>query len=156
MTQLAFNISAAILLAVTVLYCMEIALRYFFLSPTIWTRDTITYLLCAILLLASPQVARNNSHVAITILVELFDARTRHRIETVLALLTAFISAGVCWITAQETIRLFNSNILTLGTIAVPKWWISIFIPLGFSLVSLQFLSQAVDRTRRGHDRTKI
>ena len=155
-TKLAFYLSAATLATIVSLYCMEIVLRYFFLSPTVWSRDTVTYLLCGTILLAAPEVARTNSHVAITIAVEMCRPKTRKRIETLLALITALVAAGVCWVTAGETFRLFNSGILTLGTVAVPKWWMSIFIPIGFFLISLQYLSLAVDESRRGHDRAQI
>lgn len=152
----AFQASALTLLAITMLYCMEIVLRYAFGSPTLWSRDTITYLLCGMLMLAAPQVARRNTHVAITIFVDSLPDRIRGAVESTLALSTAIISGGVAWITAQETIRLMTSNILTLGTIAIPKWWISAFIPIGFALVSLQFLSFALDRSRMGQDRTQV
>ncbi len=155
-TRLAFWASAVLLAVITALYCMEIVLRYFFLAPTLWSRDTITYLLCATLMLAAPQVARNNTHVAITIAVEGLPDRIRAAVERLLALVTGIVSGGVAWITAQETLRLISSNILTLGTIAVPKWWISIFIPVGFALIALQFLSHAADGTRLGHDKTQV
>jgi TRAP-type C4-dicarboxylate transport system permease small subunit len=155
-TLAAFQISALLLLAITALYCMEIVMRYAFASPTLWSRDTITYLLCATLMLAAPQVARRNTHVAITILVDSLPGRIRRAFETTLALSTGLISGGVAWIAAQETARLMTSGILTLGTIAVPKWWIFLFIPVGFALVALQFLSLALDRSRLGHDRTQV
>lgn len=155
-TKLAFYLSAATLATIVSLYCMEIVLRYFFLSPTVWSRDTVTYLLCGTILLAAPEVARTNSHVAITIAVEMCGSKTKQRVETILALIAAVVAAGVCWVTAGETLRLFNSGILTLGTIPLPKWWMSIFIPIGFFLISLQYLTLAIDKRRRGHDRTQI
>lgn len=156
LTKLAFYLSAAILGVIVTLYCMEIVLRYFFLSPTTWTRDTVTYLLCATIFLAAPEVARNNNHVAITILVERCGDTWRRRIETALALITAAVAGGVCWVTAGQTFKLFSTGILTLGTVAVPKWWISVFIPIGLLLISLQYLSLALDERRRGHDRTHV
>ncbi len=155
-TRVAFYMSAATLAVIAVLYCMEIVLRYFFLSPTVWTRDTVTYLLCGTIFLAAPEVAKNNSHVAITIAVEMCKEKHRTRIETLLVLIAALVAGGVCWVTAIECIRLFNAGILTLGTVAVPKWWISAVIPLGFLLISLQYFSQVMDQQRRGHDRTQI
>lgn len=152
-TRIAFYLSAATLALIVILYCMEIVLRYYFLSPTVWSRDTVTYLLSATILLAAPEVARTNKHVAITLVVEMCKPVTRHRIETVLAIVAAVVAMGVCWVTAGETLRLYHSEILTLGTVAVPKWWMSIFIPIGFSLISLQYFSLAVYPTRRNHDR---
>lgn len=155
-TRYALYLSASILAAIVVLYCMEIALRYFFLAPTVWSRDTVTYLLCASIMMAAPEVARTNGHVAITIAIEMCSEVTRVRIETFLAFVTSIVSLGVCWVTAGETIRLYNSGILTLGTVPVPKWWMSAFIPAGFLLIGLQYLALATDRVRRGNQRNHI
>lgn len=155
-TKFAFALSAVTLAAIVALYCMEIVCRYFFQAPTIWSRDTIVYLLSGSILLAAPEVARNNSHVAITILVDRCSPVARRRIETALALVAAAVAAGVAWVTLGETLRLQRSGILTDLTVAVPKWWISAFTPLGFSLIGLQYLSLALDPARRGRDRTTI
>lgn len=156
LTVMAYYLSAALLAVIVLLYSMEIVLRYFFLSPTVWTRDTITYLLAATISLAAPEIARINGHVAITIVLEKCSDTMRQILETGLALITALVTGGVCWITASQTARLIETGILTLGTVAVPKWWIAIFIPVGFLLISLQYLTLALDRTRRAHDRKQI
>lgn len=155
-TKAAFYLSAAMLAVIVALYCMEIVLRYFFQSPTIWSRDTIVYLLSGTILLAAPEVARNNSHVAISILVERCPPRPRQRIETGLALVAALVAAGVVWVTAGETLRLYRSGILTDLTVAVPKWWISAFVPFGFLLIGLQYLCMALVPARRDHEKTSI
>lgn len=155
-TKAAFYLSAALLAVIVALYCMEIVLRYFFQTPTIWSRDTIVYLLSGTILLAAPDVARNNSHVAITILVERCGPRTRLWVETALALTATIVAAGVAWVTWGETQRLYSTGILTDLTVAVPKWWISAFVPFGFTLISLQYLTLALVPARRGRDKTSI
>ncbi|MDF1750172.1 MAG: TRAP transporter small permease subunit [Alphaproteobacteria bacterium] len=156
LSTVAYTLSAILLAVIVMLYSMEIVLRYFFLSPTVWTRDTVTYFLAATICLAAPEIARQNGHVAITILLEMCSDRVRQFMETALALITAVVTGGVCWITAGQTARLIETGILTLGTVAVPKWWIAVFIPIGFLLVSLQYLALAFDQNRRDHDRTRI
>jgi hypothetical protein len=46
----------------------------------------------------------------------------------------------VVYITGMEVKRLIQNNILTVGTFVIPKWWVSIFNPLGLLFTSLQFL----------------
>lgn len=148
-TKYAAYLSAATLAIIVSLYCMEIVLRYFFLSPTVWSRDTVTYLLAGTIFLAAPDVARQNGHVAITILVEKCQPKLRNKIEFILAFAAGLVALGVCWVTFGATFKLLSSGILTLGTVPVPKWWISVFIPIGFLLIGLQFLSLAIDPYRR-------
>ncbi|MCO5134930.1 MAG: TRAP transporter small permease subunit [Phyllobacteriaceae bacterium] len=155
-TKAAFFLSAALLAVIVALYCMEIVLRYFFQSPTIWSRDTIVYLLSGTILLAAPEVARSNGHVAITILVERSNPATQRRMETFLALITTFVALSVVWVTTGETWRLYQSGILTDLTVAVPKWWIGAFVPFGFLLLALQYLALALCPARRGHNKTSI
>ena len=144
LTRLAYQISAALLGMIVVIYCTEIVMRYFFLSPTIWARDTVTYMLCAMLFLAAPEVARTNSHIAVTLLLEGLTEPARGRAERVLWIASAVVTLGVAGITLTEVMRLYDRNILTLGTVALPKWWFAVFIPLGFGLVGLQFLSLTI------------
>lgn len=155
-TKYAAYLSAATLAVIVSLYCMEIVLRYFFLSPTVWSRDTVTYLLAGTIFMAAPDVARQNGHVAITILVEKCQPKLRKNVELILACAAGIVALGVCWVTFGATFKLFNSGILTLGTVPVPKWWISIFIPLGFLLIGLQFLSLAIDPTRRNFHKADV
>ncbi|MBL1421675.1 MAG: TRAP transporter small permease [Alphaproteobacteria bacterium] len=148
-TKYVAYLSAATLAFIVCLYCMEIVLRYFFLSPTVWSRDTVTYLLAGTIFMAAPDVARQNGHVAITILVEKCRPKLRKNLEMTLACVAGVVALGVCWVTFGATFKLFDSGILTLGTVPVPKWWISVFIPIGFLLIGLQFLSLAIDPSRR-------
>lgn len=143
-TKLAFVISTLLLIGMTSIYCFEIVQRYFFNSPSVWAQDTITYFLAAMIALAIPEVGRTRSHIAITVVVDALSSSKKAVALRVLGLLSFLISAAVFYITAEETYKLYTAGIMTLGTVAVPKWWIAVFIPIGFGLLALQCLRQAL------------
>ncbi|WP_418648968.1 TRAP transporter small permease (plasmid) [Thauera butanivorans] len=147
LTRAAFYLSAVLLLAITLIYCFEIVSRYFFNSPTVWSTDTVTYFLGAMTCLAIPEVARTNRHIAVTVFVDAMHGKSKEVAQRVLHLTAGVVAGGVAWIALSETLRLYKSGILTLGTIAVPKWWISAFIPLGLALLTLHYLRFAIDPT---------
>lgn len=145
LTRLAFAASTCLLAAITGIYCLEIVRRYFFNAPSVWAQDTITYFLVAMICLAIPEMARSRGHIAITVLLDLLPARLRGASLRLLDAAVACVAAGLVYITGVETWKLYAGNILTLGTVMVPKWWISVFIPLGFALLGLQYLRHAIE-----------
>lgn len=144
LTHRAFVLSASLLISITAIYCFEIVGRYFFNSPSIWAQDTITYFLAAMISLAIPEVARTRSHIAISVIPNMLNLTREKQLGRVLALLAGLIALLVAYVTGNETFKLYTANIQTLGTVAVPKWWISAFIPTGFLLLALQYLRHAL------------
>ena len=145
LTRLAFAASTSLLVAITAIYCLEIVRRYFFNAPSVWAQDTITYFLVAMICLAIPEMARTRGHISITVLLDLLPPHRRGVCLRLLDVLVAGVAAGMVYITGMETWKLYVGNILTLGTVMVPKWWISVFIPLGFALLGLQYLRHAIE-----------
>jgi TRAP-type C4-dicarboxylate transport system permease small subunit len=144
LTHGAFVLSASLLISITAIYCFEIVGRYFFNSPSIWAQDTITYFLAAMISLAIPEVARTRSHIAISVIQNMLSPSREQQLARLLALLAGLIALLVAYVTGNETFKLYTANIQTLGTVAVPKWWISAFIPTGFLLLALQYLRHAL------------
>ena len=133
--------AAAVLMAGA--YVWEVAARYVFGAPTDWAHDLVTYLLCATVMLALPEVTRRNGHVAVTVLSDRAPARIAPPLLVLLALVSAAVCLAAAWILLGENLRQFRRGIETLATLPVPKWWISSMITLGLSLSGLQFLVSA-------------
>jgi TRAP-type C4-dicarboxylate transport system permease small subunit len=140
-TYFFYSLSGFLLLLIMLSYVAEIILRFFFNSPTTWSIDTISYLLGAMISLAAPELARASQHVSITLVPETIKRpETRKNYIRVLSIISLLIVMVVVYITGMEVKRLIQNNILTVGTFVIPKWWVSIFIPLGLLFTSLQFL----------------
>lgn len=125
-------------------YCYEVASRYFFIAPTEWAHDSATYLMCVMIYLAVPEITRTGGHIAITFVLEYLGQRRREQVTRITQLLSGLVCLLAGYISLTQNLKQFQSGIQTLGTIPIPKWWVSSFITLGLVLTGLLFLWLAV------------
>jgi C4-dicarboxylate transporter, DctQ subunit len=145
LTHLCYVLSGLLLLMIASMYIMEVFLRYVLNSPTIWSIDMISYTLCAMVSMAAPELARNNMHISITLVPEgIRNPDTRRNYIRILTFFSALVVGYVTYVTAGETYKLFDRNILTVGTFMVPKWWVAVFIPVGLFLTAAQYIRLTV------------
>jgi TRAP-type C4-dicarboxylate transport system permease small subunit len=137
-------VAAAALGAIAFSFCYEVAARYFFDRPTSWANAFVSYLLCASIFLAVPELTRQRAHIAINLLLErLQPARAR-----LLLRLIRIAGAAACllatWISGNATLDQFQNGIDTISTYPVPKWLVSIFIPYGMLSAGLYFVRDLI------------
>jgi TRAP-type C4-dicarboxylate transport system permease small subunit len=139
-TSASFAASAAVLAAIAVSFCYEVAARYFFGAPTSWANAFVSYFLCAAIFLAIPELTRRRAHVAINLLIE----RLGSDGAVMLSRLVRFAGAAACllaaWFTGNATLDQFNLGVDTISAYPVPKWCVSIFIPYGMISSGLYFV----------------
>lgn len=142
LTALSFQIAIACLGIIAVVYCYEVVLRYAFNAPTTWANPLVSYLLCALIFLAMPEMTRTSAHISINLLTD----AVPEGVANVLAQVIRVVGVAAClvgaWITAGETGAQFIGGIWTISYFPVPKWTVSIFIPYGFLSAGLYFLRQ--------------
>lgn len=144
-THVCYVLSGLFLLLIMLVYLSEIFLRYVLNSPTVWSIDLISYTLAAMVSMATPELARNNMHISITLVPEAIkNVQKRQNYMRVLTFLSVLVIGYVVYVTAGETYKLFQRGILTVGTFVVPKWWVSIFIPVGLFFTAAQYLRLTV------------
>ncbi|GAA0246608.1 TRAP transporter small permease [Marinomonas primoryensis] len=145
-SDLSFNIGSLMLGGIVIVFCTEIVMRYFFVSPTSWGPDTITYLFCASLMLTMPEVTKNNEHISISVILDFSSEKVGNYIQLILYAISFFIIIYTFHITFLELVRLFDTEIRTLGAFSIPKWWVFIFIPFSLLLTSCHFLLLFIKR----------
>lgn len=144
LSAVSFGVAMVLLSLIVFSFCFEVVARYAFSAPTEWAVPLVSYLLAASIFLAMPELTRRSAHVAINVLLE----GTPPRVSFVLLQLTRILAAGACllaaWISGVETMAQFANGISTNPPLAVPKWCVSIFLPLGMLSSSIYFLRQLV------------
>lgn len=134
---------AAILLAcIGASFWYEVVARYFFGAPTSWANALVSYVLCAAIFLAVPELTRRQAHVAINLLIDRASPRVARRLQVLIRILAAAACLLATWISANETWSQFAQGITTISAYPVPKWWVSIFIPYGMLGAGLHFIRQ--------------
>lgn len=140
-TYVCYALSGLLLLLIMTVYLAEIFLRYVLGSPTVWSIDLVSYALAAMVSMAAPELARNNMHISISLVPDsIKSASMRENYMRVLTFFSAAVIGYVVYVTGGETYKLFQRDILTVGTFVVPKWWVSVFIPVGLFLTAAQYV----------------
>lgn len=142
LTHLSFQLAIACLGVIAVAFCYEVVARYAFNAPTVWANPLVSYLLCALIFLALPEMTRQGAHISINIMLEALPAGAQHALSQLIRL----IGLGACllgaWITGTETGAQIVGDIQTISYFPVPKWMVSVFIPYGLVSAGLYFLRQ--------------
>lgn len=143
-SRAAFACGAAALALIVVIYAYEITMRYFFVAPTMWASDFVTFLLLLSVFLVMPWLTKEGGHVAVTLVPDMLPPRVG-----ALLLRLGFLAGAVAcfwsgWISLQENLVLYERGTATLTTIRIPKWTLAVFITYGLINSGLYFLIAAV------------
>lgn len=142
--RLAHATASVCLAGIVLAYSYEVLMRYALGAPTGWSAELVSYLLCILVFTMLPTVTAQRGHVAVTVLLEQVSHGKRVWIERAIYLLGAITCLTVCIFAAQETSRQFSRGVAMMATYPIPKWWISIWLAIGFGLASLEYLRLAV------------
>jgi TRAP-type C4-dicarboxylate transport system permease small subunit len=141
---------AALLIGAMALYVSyDVVARYFFVVPTSWSNDLTEYSLVWATFLAAPWLVRRGGHVRIDLLCEQLPPRLNNALSVVISIAAAIVCLIGAWQTAIETWDYYRRDIMIAKVWAVPQWLAYAAMPLGFALMSVEFL-RAARRAARG------
>jgi TRAP-type C4-dicarboxylate transport system permease small subunit len=140
LTSASFAAAGCVLGAIAFSFCYEVAARYFFAAPTSWANAFVSYMLCAAIFLAVPELTRRRAHVAISIVLDRLGPRGAVMLNRLIRLAGAAACLLAAWFTGNATLDQFHQGIDTISAYPVPKWCVSIFIPYGMLSAGLYFL----------------
>jgi TRAP-type C4-dicarboxylate transport system permease small subunit len=124
---------------IVVSFWYEVVARYFLAAPTVWAYALASYALCPMIFLAMPEMTRRGAHIAIEYLLDDLPPKHRKALAWSITLVTALVCLMGAWITGAESWRQYAQGIETVLAWAVPKWWVSIFVPYGLLSSAIYF-----------------
>jgi TRAP-type C4-dicarboxylate transport system permease small subunit len=139
-THAGFLVAIACLAVIVGAYCYEVVARYFFNAPTIWAGPLVSYLLCAVVFLAAPELTRRNAHIVINVLLDRMPPKQVAHLQWVITLASAATCFATAWIVGTTAISQYRQGVETLLTWAIPKWPMSGLIAYGMLSSGLYFL----------------
>lgn len=117
----------------------DVSMRYFFNAPLQWSYEVISsYLMPGLFFLAVSHTLRAHAHVAVDILHNYVGPRTRYAFESIASALAASAFAIAAWMSAGVTLEDFRTAATSSSGLALPTWTVSIFLPVGFGLLSVR------------------
>jgi TRAP-type C4-dicarboxylate transport system permease small subunit len=121
--------AAALLCALVVLVVLDVAARYLRLFSLPWAFDATEYMLYAMTFLGAPWVLREESHIAIELVVERLPAATRRAVRRIADLVGATVCLVIVIFACRVAWRSFQSGVLVQKTLVFPEWWVYAGIP---------------------------
>ena len=133
--------AAGLLAAATVVVCQMVVMRYFLGASTVWQTEFVIYSIVASTFIGAPYVLLHKGHVNVDI-VPLY---VKHRTRVVLALLGSLASLTFClvvaWFSAEYLHEAWAGGWRTETVWALPLWIPLLSLPIGMSLLSLQYVA---------------
>jgi C4-dicarboxylate transporter DctQ subunit len=140
LTHASFVAATGCLAVIVCAYCYEVVARYFFNAPTIWAGPLVSYMLCAVVFLAAPELTRKNIHIVINVLVDAMSPRQAAYLQWVITLASAATCFIAAWIVGTTAVSQYKQGVETILTWAIPKWPLSALIAYGLLSSGLYFL----------------
>ncbi len=135
-------------IAIMVLICYLVIMRYIFSNPPAWILEICEYLLIYITFLSATWLLRQNGHVR----VDLFLTWLSEYKQKTMRLLTSIVGGLSCalltWFSFLVTLDNFSRKILSIQTLSVPKWILYAIIPIGALFMTIEFFRQAFSEFR--------
>jgi len=133
-------LAAAIIAFLMIAVCWDVLARTFVGMPLTWVLEFTEYGLLYMTFLSAAWVLKAEAHVANDVLF----SRLAPKNQALLNVVTSILGAGVCmlltWFGAQVSWDKLQSGAYQPTPIEPPDFPIFVVIPLGFFLLSLQFL----------------
>lgn len=133
-------IAAALLVFVTIIISISIVCRFMDWRGPIWVNQFSEYSLLAITFLGTAWLLAQEKHTSVTVVMDLLSPSKRAVLKQVHSLLGAALCGLLFWFTASSTWDHAARGVVDVGSIDFPKAWILCVIPIGFFLLTCQFL----------------
>ncbi len=132
------------LVAIVLIICIDVGMRYFLSRPQIWTVEICEYLLFAITFLGAPWLLRVNGHVNVDIVTEHLSKKTRDYLNVFSCTVGALVCAILTYFGVVTAIDCFRTGVIEVRTLDVPKYYFMVLIAIGYFLLFGEFCRQGL------------
>ncbi|MEX2128379.1 MAG: TRAP transporter small permease subunit [Xanthobacteraceae bacterium] len=125
----------------------NVLLRYGFSLGWIWAQELEWHLMVPICLFGMSYALRHGEHVRVDILFANYTERTKHAVDAVAAVLMMVFSLAVIWLSLAYVGQSWSIGEGTANPGGIDyRYVVKSLIPIGFALLFLQSLAQAIHR----------
>lgn len=136
--------AAGLLVAAMLVVCQLIFLRYVFRAPTVWQTDFVVYAATAAIFLGAPYVLLTKGHVGVDVVETMVGPRARRGMRAAGGALGFAFCAAMAVASFAFMVEAAEMGWETPGIWKIPQWIPILPIPLGFALLCLQYVAEAL------------
>lgn len=137
-------IGCTMLFTLMCLVVADVGRRYLFNAPIAWSYEVINnYLMPGLFFMTVSHALKAHSHVAVDILHNYVQRRTRYVFEAIAMTFAVPVFAYATWLAAGKTLVDLRTAAEASSGLAVPSWTVSIVFPIGFGMLTLRLALHA-------------
>lgn len=148
-------VGGVIIAFVMLLVSTEVVLRYAFATSIRWAFEVTEYSMAFAAFLPAAWVLKKEGHVAIDVVENLFRPRPRAMLNVITSIIGALVCLVVAWFGVVVTVNLMHQGARQPTAMEPPSFILYPVIPLGCSLLFIQFLRRAYGYLRKWRDLRK-
>jgi len=138
------KLSAWLFFAIAVMITYEVVARYVFLAPTIWAEEMSQFFQIWATYLATAYILKHRKLISIDTLVSKFSLKIQWFFDLFSLLFIALFCLVAIFYGSQILIESIQIGRATSTMLAVPKWMTESAIPVGFTLLLLQTITEII------------
>ncbi len=114
-----------------------------------WTIEVSEYLQIYLVFLSAAWVLRHRGHVTLDIVTDRLKPTWKMRLTILTDMLGAVVAAVFAVFSAQITYEQMVMGIPVIKTLEIPKWVVIAPIPVGMTLLLVEFIIRLIKRIRK-------
>jgi TRAP-type C4-dicarboxylate transport system permease small subunit len=119
---------------------LDVCLRFFFNAPILGITEITEYMMLYACMLGAAWLLRSDGHVSIDIVTGLLSSKPRKTLYIITTVVCAATCAYIAYWGAVTTWDHFERGIRDFKILEIPKWTFLVSIPIGFTLLTIEFL----------------
>jgi TRAP-type C4-dicarboxylate transport system permease small subunit len=142
-------VSGIAIVCAALILTYEVMARYLWNAPTIWEIEASVYLLMFSCFMGAAFVLKNNAHIRI----ELVTSKLSRNSQLLLYIITSILSLLFCVCMAYRAWPMwweaYSAGWLSESLWGPPLWIPYLFLPVGFTLISAQYIVDICNRVTK-------
>jgi C4-dicarboxylate transporter DctQ subunit len=137
-------VAGLVLLFITLSIFVDVILRYFFSSPTIWITEVSTYLFLYLIFLGTAYALQQGAHIRVTFLLDHLNQKFKRIINVFTSLFAMIFTAVLMWQSALMTWSAFSQHWTSPTMLNAPMAYVYVAMVIGSFLLLVTFFCQMV------------
>ena len=118
----------------------EVIARYVFRSPSVFSVEISEYMMIFIAFLSAGWVLHQDRHVNMTALTDRFSPKIQLSLEIITSIITMAYCSIIIWKSITTVLMAYHGGYHSASSVNFPLWIAYTFIPLGISILFLQYI----------------
>lgn len=142
--MLCASLSGLIILFITFSIFIDVFLRYFFNSPSIWVTEVSGYLFLYVIFLGTSYALQSDQHISVTFLSDQLGPKINRLVSLFRILLSTLFSAVLLWQTSRMTWKAYSEEWTTPTMLDIPYVIIYISMVIGSALLLMTLIHRFI------------